>query len=328
MDMRKDSFLMLSVLVLTLGIGGCSKDDGNVVGDSREISFGITSVTRAVIDGENFADGSSFCVWGWRQLGTDGIPVNVFDKTPVTYSGGKWEYEGKRYWVPEYTYDFYAVYPEFPAAGAEGQTTAASVASNGAITVTGFDCSKTGTEAVDLMTASKTGIHYTEEQPVQPVPLVFSHELSRLKFTVMSEGSRVQIEQISIVNVGYKGTFISPDSWTVTEFSTESTPFSRTMFEVNPGETGVDVFGDILLLPATADQLKNAKLKLTYRYEYNGTTGKLLSKKISLATPAVQSWDKGQSYNYKLSIPVQSEDLKLNVTVLPWNKNEDASVEW
>lgn len=313
----------LLVIAASLFVVSCSTTEGDGLDeDNRAISFQMPqTVSRAAID--QFPARSTFLVWG----GYDNNATGIFNGETVTESKGSWNYSGgTRYWAPEKIYDFYAVYPKFPAKGTEGQTTA-TVAPDGTITISNFDCSKTGKEAVDLMTASNTGISYVSGEP-NPVALKFSHELARLSFVVQSEGSRVQIEQISIVGVGYKGTFTSPNSWTVTELSTESSPFSRTMFEVNPDETGVDVFGDILLLPATADQLKNAKLKLTYRYEYNGTTGKLLSKEISLATPAVQSWDKGQSYNYKLSIPVQSEDLKLNVTVLPWNKNEDASVEW
>lgn len=326
--MRKDSLLTLTALALVLTLGGCSKDDDAGTDNDGIIRFGVSEFpeSRAAINSAaNFKTGDAFDVWGYYTSPTAG-KIDVFkgengSGIPVAKSNTGWGYAGgDRYWVKEMPYTFYAVYPsELGKLSEDGNT----------ITIDNFNCSATGDDAIDLMTAN-TNISYSTEQSPQPVALQFSHELARLSFVVQSEGSRVQIEQISIVGVGYKGTFTSPNSWTVTELSTESSPFSRTMFKINPDETRVDVFGDILLLPATAKQLENAKLKLTYRYEYNGTTGEPLSKEIPLVTETskVKSWDKGQSYNYKLSIPVQSEDLKLNVTVLPWNKNEDASVEW
>ena len=85
-------------------------------------------------------------------------------------------YQGAEYWVTGKTYNFYAIYP--------ADVPGSEVTDAGSITITDFDCSLTGDEAVDLMTASATdvsadGMIYNSGS----VSLQFRHLLSLLNFS-------------------------------------------------------------------------------------------------------------------------------------------------
>ena len=136
---------------VALVLGACTSevtDGGNTPADGPvPISF-QTPETRAAKDG--FDVGDAFSVWGWYADDAGTNSRQVFNAEEVTNGGNNsWSYDGTQYWIAGKTYDFYAVYPT---------TVKAEVSANGTITITDFDASKTGTEAVDLMTASATDV--------------------------------------------------------------------------------------------------------------------------------------------------------------------------
>lgn len=274
--------------------------------------------TRAAIDG-SFPSGTSFSVWGW-YTGTK-VTNQVFDRTEITNNSGNWEYTDTQFWVLNCPYDFYAVHPH------DGIT--ASVASDGTISVTNFDCSKTGAEAIDLMTAQNIGITYTGDTPPLPVDLKFSHELAKVNFVVKSEGSDVVITNISLIDAGYNGE-LNNGLWTITSKSIQGTPetFTNSDITLSPDGTILEVFGgDMLLIPLNETDFK-CKIELEYKYLYNGIYYESGLKEISLNAGTVKSWDKGGNYKYTITIPKFTEELQLQVEVLPWDKEENASVEW
>lgn len=277
------------------------------------IQFGA-AVSRAAVNDRGGM--SSFSVWGGYQGVEDLFNATLVDKNG-TYS------DGTRYWIPGKTFNFYAVHPATLPESSVADVT--DVAGNGIITVTGFDCSKTGAEAVDLMTAKKTGITYTSGSQVQPVGLEFGHELARVNIIVNSEAPNVTINSIAVTGVGYKGNY-NNGQWDCTGFSDGQTPNTYTKTDVSLQQNiESNIYGDMLLLPLASEKLSNSKLKIDYTYN---DTGNKESKEISLATAGVTSWIKSNSYKYTLTIPKDSETLKLNVSVLPWDKQEDASIDW
>lgn len=288
----KQTYILTSLLCLTvLLMPGCTSPIGS--GDDPSLStlainFGTPQAdTRAAVNSS--ADMGNFSVWG----GYDGN--NVFNQVTVHSPG--WTYDGgTRYWISGKTYNFYAVHP----AGLD-----ASVNDSGTITVNDFDCSKTGNEAVDLMTATATGLKGSE---APTVGLKFGHELAQVKVSVESNGATV--DEMKVYGVSYKGNFNSGSTskWTVTDTTEENaTPFS--------GTTALDM----LLLPAT--DLTDAKLKITYHY--GSDTSATRTNEASLAI--AEGWAAGQQYHYKVSIVAGK--LTITVTVADW-KEEDTSVSW
>lgn len=289
----KQTYILTSLLCLTtLLMPGCTSPIGS--GDDPSpstlaINFGTPQAdTRAAVSSST--DMGDFSVWG----GYDGNASNVFSQVTVHSPG--WTYDGgTRYWISGKTYNFYAVHP----AGV------GSCDSDGTITIEDFDCSKTGNEAVDLMTARATGLEGSE---APMVGLKFGHELARVKVNVESNGATV--DEMKVYGVSYKGNFNSGSTskWTVTDTTEENaTPFS--------GTTALDM----LLLPAT--DLTDAKLKITYHY--GSDTSATRTNEASLAI--AEGWAAGQQYHYKVSIVAGK--LTITVTVADW-KEEDTSVSW
>ena len=300
------TLLWASSLLLLLPAASCTDTlGGDPDTDARAITFTPAAETRAAVDdADDMADG--FKVWGWYGNTYESTDKNVFDGETVTKNGGAWTYGGgNRYWIAGMTYNFYGVYPVYPKTSSDNGTTA-SVAADGTITVTNFDCSKTGEEAVDLMTATHTRTY--DGTNANAVNMPFQHELARVKVSVESNGATV--DDLKVYGVGYQGKFNSGNTPKWTEIVTateEKTPLS--------GTTELDM----LLLPAT--DLTNAKLKATYHYGNDASATRTDEASLAIAG----GWIAGKQYHYKVSIVAGK--LTITVTVVDWNE-EDTSVKW
>lgn len=261
------------------------------------IELGL-SVSRAVVN--NAAEMSSFSVWG----GYDETN-NLFEKTTVTKNG---EYEGgTRYWIPNKTFNFYAVHPVIDNV---------TVDDSGQISITDFDCFAVGNGAVDLMTASRTGI--IGSSPIK-VLMQFSHKLSRLKFNVKAEeGVTVTVAKAKLYGVIYKGDYSSADNdtWLNTEKCTET----KTSFKYEPSDpqsmttTGIEnIFSDILIIPDS--DIEDAILELTYFYDDYSESP--VTKKINVKTNQIQGWEKGKNYSY--TVTIGPNNIQFYPIVTPWN---------
>lgn len=290
-------------LFLLLTVASCTSTlSDEPTTDTRAISFMPAADTRAAVTGTSLPDGSSFSVWGW--YGTEGtITNNVFNRETVTESGGAWTYGGgSRYWIAGNTYNFYAVYPaELPT------DVKADVSSDGTITVTNFDCSQTGDAAVDLMTATATGITYTAEQTPQPVAMKFSHLLSKVNIVATVEGGNATVTDITFAGMVTKGGYSSQAGWTTPATATGSFTSSEKKV-INA--TGVDLLGDLLLIPqAVTDQFK---IKVNYTLDGVVQT----PKEITLPTSIAQ-WEAGKNYKYTLTF--KGDNIIFTVNVAAWN---------
>lgn len=270
------------------------------------IQFG-TSVSRAAVN--SASDMTAFSVWG----GYDN--VKLFEGTKVNNTASGWTYEGgDRYWVPGKTFNFYAVHPVFPDGGP-----VASVASDGTISVTNFDCSKTGAEAKDLMTAQKTGIPYTGDTPPSPVDLKFSHELAKVSFVVITESGAAFINsnKANLQGVLYKGNYSNKNVpiWTNTVAVTDANVYTNTqLIEASVRETYL--LSEMLLIPQKIGGVggQNAVLNIEYHYGYDNSTH---SKSINLTEI---EWEAGKSYKYTLTIESDGRIHFASPTVVPWGE--------
>lgn len=313
--MRNNSIIIFAVIVSAFYMTGCIKSESLDHNTEEVVCFSAGANSRAAIDGTTFEDGSQFSVWGWRKLIDGGTEsVNVFDKTSVTNSTDGWTYDGVRYWVPGWTYDFYAVHPVFPADGP-----VASVASDGTISVTNFDCSKTGSEAIDLMTAQKNGITYTGDTPSSPVDLKFSHELAKVSFVVVTESGAAFINsnKAYLQGVLYKGDYSNKNVpiWTNTAAVTDANVYTNTqLIEASVRETYL--LSEMLLIPQKIGGVggQNAVLNIEYHYGNENSTH---SKSINLTEI---EWEAGKSYKYTLTIESDGRIHFASPTVVPWGE--------
>lgn len=272
---------------VALVLGACTSevtDGGNTPADGPvPISF-QTPETRAAKDG--FDVGDAFSVWGWYADDAGTNSRQVFKAEEVTNGGNNsWSYDGTQYWIAGKTYDFYAVYPT---------TVKAEVSANGTITITDFDASQTGADAVDLMTASDTDVDGSN--PPSAVGLRFGHLLSRVNIMVQAEGSDAQISQARLSGIKTKGDYDSGQQsapWTL-DGTTSS-------FDLPSGgnhtATSVpsDLLGDLLLPPQPV-----SGFILSVTYSFAGTPA--ATKEITLPADVVPLWVAGQRYTYTLTL--------------------------
>lgn len=298
-----------SSLLLLLAAASCTDTlVGQPDTDDRTITFQTPQTdTRAAVTGTSLTSGS-FLVWG----GYGGNATNVFDAVTVTGDNGVWTYEGTRYWKAGETYNFYAVYP----------VNVGTCEDNGTITVTNFDCSQTGEEAVDLMTAIRTDVVADAMiAGAGAVTLTFRHELARVTCDVKSVNSAVTVSSIKLYGVQYKGNLTGSGQWNDQEIcSLADTPFNNSfVLNVDNQFSCTNALNDLLLLPQTFVQ-DAAGFQLTYRYNGDNT-----DRTATASIPADTAWEAGQSYKY--TITLKAAQLSLEVTVQEWGE-ENTSVSW
>ena len=305
------TILGLSALLLT---AACTDEQvENPADGARPIAFTPAAETRAAVDGSSLPSSSSFRVWGWYGTGND-INKNVFNNPfeTVMESNGSWGYTGGlQYWIPGMTYNFYGVYPA---------SVTASVTTDGIITIIDFDCSKTGTNAVDLMTATATG----DGDTPAPVAMEFQHELARVNIIVTSEGDAVTITDAQLYGISHKGT-LNGSNWELSQESVNDAPsFTEQTLNISDTQDHL-LFGGDLLLPPHNPLSDNATLDFSYQYTTGDTTSK--SASIKLKTNSVTTWEKGKRYNYRINIPRNAQDVTLTVEVADWDE-KNYTVEW
>lgn len=268
--------------------------------------------TRAVVDGTSLP--GDFLVWG----GYGNSATNVFNGTTV-YKNAGWNYtDGTRYWTEGKLYNFYAIYPtELPT----GST--ASVSKEGTITIENFDCSATGADAVDLMTATASRDYDGTDNSA--VGLTFQHELARVKFIVISEGDAITITDAKLYGISHTGD-LNGSTWTPDATSSSDIPsFNTESLSINDNDTDEHLLfsGNLLLIPQ--DLANAATFVFTYQYNEETETHSVSSTLSTVGN--VTAWDAGKSYNYRINIPQQPVDVTLTITVTDW-KEENFTVEW
>lgn len=292
----------LAAFCLTFVSCTSTVDDG--LQNSRAITFTPAADTRAAVTGSE--DMGDFQVWGWYGGDGTAAPNNVFDGT-VVYKDAGWNYtDGVRYWKAGETYNFYAVYPT---------DVKANVSSDGTITVTNFDCSKTGTEAVDLMTATATGVvaDYMIADS-RTVFLQFKHELVRVNILVKTEGDIAYVTEAELSGMLYKGKMVrsgDTSKWQNTEAAEAgNTPFyKKDLQEVDL--KGISILDEMLLIPQETNKVQ---LTLDYNYGYEG------SESHSTAYLPDVTWNAGQSYTYTLTIEGDGRIHFASPTVSTWGE--------
>lgn len=281
---RLSLFPLLQAAGLALLLCACtseSTDEGLPEG-TKPIRFQMPE-TRGVVNGAE--DMEAFSVWGWRTPDGGGGTTNVFENVTVSKSGDAWTYEGTRYWIANNTYQFYAVHPT---------SVSATVSDDGTITISDFNASKTGDEAVDLMTATATG---SGDNP-QPVVFNFQHELSRIIVEVRPDLG-ITVSNIKATLSGFKTTGTlkrtssGDSSWTPSETADKS--------EAETENTENSLF-DLLLIPQPTSDVQ-LKISLDRR-QSDDTSSTKLETTLPLSEPA--QWSGGRTYRYTIRIQVDA----------------------
>lgn len=171
MKIMKKGLLMLGAAAMVLA--SCTQNEVVEVAESRAIGFygtGIDNITKADITSSTF---THFYVYG----GYNG--TTIFDKTEVSYNGGKWGYKPTQYWAAG-TWRF---------AGYEGGTGVTPTWSydDGLTLEVNSDASNQS----DVVYAATSPDITIEEGEVatysNPVALSFTHLLSKIQFKFLKD---------------------------------------------------------------------------------------------------------------------------------------------
>lgn len=320
--------LYARIVPLVFVLGACSSSDEPAADPSVPVGFSVQTETRAAVTGTTLPDGSLFKVWG----GYDGN--NVFDGREVTKTASGCTYTGTEYWVPGKTYNFHAVYPaELPA---EATLT---VAGDGTVSVSNFDCSATGDAAVDLMTASAPDIEANKiiASP-NPVGLTFRHLLSNISFVFdnqLTGGYAAEVTDISFL-IQVKGDYNS---------STEASPWTNLIpgaITLYPAAAplkvanGSSVTSDPALVIPQSNTGVNVTFTVTIREIIDEATGSTMTVVKRFTSPLATTdgeWKMGQRYEYKATLTDELMEMDgltqitLVVKITDWSV-EDANVSW
>lgn len=320
--------LYARIVPLVFVLGACSSSDEPAADPSVPVGFSVQTETRAAVTGTTLPDGSLFKVWG----GYDGN--NVFDGREVTKTASGCTYTGTEYWVPGKMYNFHAVYPAELPAGAT-----LTVAGDGTVSVSKFDCSATGDEAVDLMTASAPDIEADKIIASQnPVELTFSHLLSHISFAFdnqLTGGYAAEVTGISF-SIQVKGDYNS---------STEASPWTNLIpgaITLYPAAAPLKVANGSKATsdPALVIPQSNTEVYVTFTVTIReiideASTMTVVKRFTSPLATTDGKWEMGQRYEYKATLTdklmeMEMDDLTqitLNVTITDWSV-EDANVSW
>lgn len=313
------------IVPLVFVLGACSSSDEPAADPSVPVGFSVQTETRAAVTGTTLPDGSLFKVWG----GYDGN--NVFDGRKVTKTASGCTYTGTEYWVPGKTYNFHAVYPAELPAGAKP-----TVADDGTVSVSNFDCSATGNAAVDLMTASAPDDIKADEiiASQNPVELTFSHLLSHISFVFDNQltGYAAEVADISF-SIQVKGDYSSTEASPWTNLTTGAItlyPAAAPLKVANGSKATSD--------PALVIPQSNTGVNVTFTVTIReiiatGSTMTVVKRFTSLLDTTDGKWEMGQRYEYKATLTDKLMEMDgltqitLNVTITDWSV-EDANVSW
>jgi hypothetical protein len=323
--------LYARIVPLVFVLGACSSSDEPAADPSVPVGFSVQTETRAAVTGTTLPDGSLFKVWG----GYDGN--NVFDGREVTKTASGCTYTGTEYWVPGKTYNFHAVYPaELPAG-------AITVAGDGTVSVSSFDCSATGDAAVDLMTASTPDDIKADEiiASQKPVELTFSHLLSHISFVFDNKltGYEAEVTDISF-SIRVKGDYNSstePSPWTNLILGAITLyPAADPAADPLKVANGSSVTSDPALVIPQSNTGVNVTFTVTIREIIDEATGSTMTVVKRFTSPLATTdgeWKMGQRYEYKATLTDKLMEMDgltqitLDVEITDWSV-EDANVSW
>ena len=195
--------LFMIGLAATAMLASCSNDETVEMAQQKAIGFSnafVNNGTRSIVDPSFTTETlKDFAVYGFTQAG------QIFNGTTVSAPG--WTYTPLQYWVPGNTYTFGAIAP-YSVAKNVSKVVLPENATKVEMTVA---FTNTDADQVDLLHAAPAQIAGTEvtETYKTPVPMTFSHQLSKVKFSfenVVGEGYKVKVRNVKITDAYTSGT--------------------------------------------------------------------------------------------------------------------------
>lgn len=295
------------------------------------IDFSTSVETKAPV--ESSADMTEFAVWGYYTDAEDNY-VDVFGRinqedtgVVVRKENGSWVYEDLRWWQFGVPYNFFAVYPT--------DVSGISLHSKADPYLTIANYSMSDNIGSDLMLATAPNIIYNEGEATQPVPLTFSHLLSRIDLVCRPysdqnvEGYEPRVYSAKLYGLAAEASFRSDqyeadnaqrNGWTVSDGSltTEDAPFA----EASVSEEGqviderTELMSDVLVFPQ-----RTFRPGMAFKVEWSATgDGTTRSSVIELISLPLEAWVGGKHYVYTFTILPEGRIIFDTPSVQKWDE--------
>ena len=308
----------LLILVATAAVWtGCSKTEtidqpqGMAIGFTNAyIGNPVESKAVGIIDQNNI---NEFLVYGGYNDMT-----HVFDRVSVkgTANENNWSYTTTRYWVAGKTYKFAAYAPK----GING--TIETDFANGALNFTNYVSDPSNQHDLIYDAADPIITPDPIEAPLDKVQFGFSHLLSMIKFTFNSgfaNDIKVTVDNLNVSGMVSQGNYTgNTGEWTL-DSETVSTEAAFTEMDDNEainkttGNTSASSVDFAVIPQEIGGEGKTVTVSFDVWVKDNsgndiiGTTGGA-GVNVSATLPAY-TWEKGNRYNYTVTIKGENVDL-------------------
>ncbi|MDE5848704.1 MAG: fimbrillin family protein, partial [Muribaculaceae bacterium] len=328
--MKKNLFL---TALIAAALAGCTSSEVIDINEKQSNAIGFTNVVTKpsrVQDGDltisNFTD---FWVYGYYTQAGKNTPIQIFNglqvhKDPDTK---KWTYNDTRYWMPGWTYFFYAYRcADIQIANGMG-TTAFSLfddtnhsTDDRALSILQYVCD--ANHQHDLVTAENEHVHALEQNNPE-VSLPFNHALCKIKAVFTTDFPAEYKVYISKAYISYfynKADFnVGTGNWTnysrdMVNPSTINLTLPQNCYVENKagGANASAATGEAFLIPKLYDTKNSENVRLYFtilitRTE-NGEVINVLERNI-YGTWSPQ-WEKGKIYKYNINITGSSTGIE------------------
>lgn len=290
-------------------IAACAHEEVVNTSKNLEISFDKTFVEgtyyRTKVDDPSTTTESitGFNVWGYMENSTE----TVFNGDEVTKVDGVWTYENVQYWNPEKQYYFAGV---SPMSNKNWSITLSTEAGRfGTLSFTNVD----GTEDLLYSTAgvSTPDVDTMVSEGVEPVKMIFSHLLSKIKFTFVNalndESMSIAVKDIKMtvpsagtIDLAYTKWWESA-SWKLSEENTVLS-FGR----VNEIATGQSASTALEHLTIPTGKSYEYEISFSVDVYKNQTYTMTINKTVKLSSVEINM---GKGYNLRAEITVDNLGL-------------------
>lgn len=322
---------LISGLLLT---AGCGDDQNTGTAENNDpvelrISPRVT-LTRGVVDGTAFADGTTVAVYA---EGTDYTADKNNNYAKYKYSSSTWKSDGSdKIYLTNAEATIYAYYPTttqynptnltIPVTLLEAESEIIAVNN-----ITGTSIAAAAGE-VDCMYATPVPSVTNKSNKTTPVPLIMKHALSMVSFRVYKaadyEGTG-KLTKIVLKNVDAAGTTLSKGTnptmniktGAITEGTSTPATYTRTIkdgytLEATTNGTGANKFS-IMVLPISTS-IGNDKIQATFTID-----GAEYTVKLTAPSDNSGAWLAGKNHLY--TVKLSGTELSLGtITVTQWEE--------
>lgn len=311
-----------------IALAGCTSTE--VLEESvQSNAIGFTDVVNKpsrAVDG-NLTNNTfdNFLVYGYYIKPDMATPIQIFNGVTVHRSSGKWSYDGTRYWVPGYTYNFYAYSCADIALASDKGLPGMSLfdaidtnKDNRALIITKFLCDHDHQH--DLVYAENED-NVAKETGNPEVSLNFKHALCKVKAEFTTDfpaGYKVTVSNVYLSSFYNLATFnVGTGVWSDFSTTTDSRGTDQYVHLLDgSGDIDIKADGKVTVLPTNETFLipklydinkqENVKLHFTVKVMKDNQT--VLERNIN-GTWSPQ-WNSGNIYTYNINITGSSTGIQ------------------